>query len=178
MRQRGRIVAVDLYAAKLRVLHANCQRLGIDIVETLTADARTPALLPPASADAVLLDAPCSGWGVLNRRPDLRHHQSPQRRAELYPLQRELLRAAAELVRPGGVLLYVTCTLNPEENERQIAAFLRDDPRYLSADATARVPFFPWREAERQSLETGNLTLLPGIYGTDGMYYALLRRQA
>jgi 16S rRNA (cytosine967-C5)-methyltransferase len=177
MRNQGRILALELYDHKLAVLRERCKRLGIDIVEPRQMDVRrAPAVLRPET-DAVLLDAPCSGWGVLNRRPDLRYRQRPEELPELIRLQRALLRAAADLIRPGGVLLYATCTFNPAENEEQIAGFLQEDSRYVREGFEDALEFFPLREQERGTVRQGSLTILPGVYGMDGMYYAKLRRK-
>src|SRR5207253_7224199 len=107
----GEVVAVELHSGRARELEENCRRLGADNVTVVNADATK---LPPelTGFDRVLVDAPCSGLGVLAARPDLRWRSRP-----LPELQAELLRAAAERVKPGGTIVYSVCTLNPEENE-------------------------------------------------------------
>jgi len=108
------VVALDLSPARARLVDANARRLGAD-VSTLCADATSPPLRP-AAFDRVLLDAPCSGLGALRRRPDARWRVSPDDVADLVELQRRLLAAAAELVRPGGSLTYSVCTLTAAES--------------------------------------------------------------
>ena len=119
----GEVVAVELHPGRARELEENCRRLGADNVTVVHADATQ--LSPELTGfDRVLVDAPCSGLGVLAGRPDLRWRARP-----LPELQRELLRVAAERVRPGGSILYSVCTINPEENEAIVeASGLRVEP--------------------------------------------------
>src|SRR5256886_8480108 len=113
---RGEVVAVELHEGRARELEQNARRLGAANVRVVNADARAlPAELE--GFDRALVDAPCSGLGVLAGRPDLRWRAEP-----LPELQRELLRAAAERVKPGGTIVYSVCTLNPEENEAIVDA--------------------------------------------------------
>jgi 16S rRNA (cytosine967-C5)-methyltransferase len=177
MQNQGYIAALDLYGHKLGLLEENCRRLGIDIVDTVTLDALKAATVLTRLAQAVLLDAPCSGWGVLSRRPDLRHLQRREAIQELIQLQSRLLASAADLVKPGGVLLYATCTFNPEENQGQVQRFLGADARYQLEGFADSIAFFPLRPSDQAAAEQGSLTILPGIYQTDGMYYAKLRRR-
>ncbi|MBI5832931.1 MAG: 16S rRNA (cytosine(967)-C(5))-methyltransferase RsmB [Armatimonadetes bacterium] len=112
------VLACDIQRKRLARVDESALRMGLTI-ETLVADARElPGKVEPA--DIVLLDAPCSGTGTLARRPDLRWRLDDERLAEVQRLQRELLAAAARLVKPGGVLVYSTCSLEPEENDEQM----------------------------------------------------------
>jgi 16S rRNA (cytosine967-C5)-methyltransferase len=174
MENRGKIWAIDLYPHKLKVLKENCSRLGITNVETLVADLGRGADLRE-KADKVLLDAPCSGLGVLNRRADLRWHRSPQDLKELAQLQRSLLLHAGEMVRKGGLLLYSTCTIGAEENEKVVEGFLSGGNFALESFAS-KIAFFPLEHNDKISASKGMLTIMPGKYNTDGMFYALMRR--
>ena len=131
MNNAGKILACDVGEGRLKLVRENASRLGIKIVETRAGDLREMASnlqterqaeLPPA--DLVLLDAPCLGTGTLRRRPDSKWNKTPQQLKQLVGLQRELLESAASLVCSGGVLVYSTCSLEPEENENQIALWL------------------------------------------------------
>jgi 16S rRNA (cytosine967-C5)-methyltransferase len=115
----GELVAVERDPSRSAELAENCARMRCDWVEVITADAREP--VPGAPFDRVLLDPPCSDLGTLQARPDARWRKSPEQIDELAALQAELLAAAAEQVRPGGALVYSTCTISPRENEGQVA---------------------------------------------------------
>jgi 16S rRNA (cytosine967-C5)-methyltransferase len=154
----GEVVAVDVNEARARELEENVRRLGASNVRVVVADGRS---LPPelTGFDRALVDSPCSGLGVLNRRPDLRW------RAESLPvLQLELLRAAAERVRPGGTIVYSVCTVNAEEAESVVdASGLEVDPS-LGDD---------WPRFRHRS-RPGLLQTLPHVHGTAGFFVARL----
>jgi 16S rRNA (cytosine967-C5)-methyltransferase len=161
------VAAADLSHRRLRRLRENIVRTGAEArVGAVVADGRHP---PFAPVDAVLLDAPCSGMGTLRRHPDGRWRVKEEDLAALVHLQRELLSSAAALVRPGGVLIYSTCSLEPEENEEQVRDFLLRHPGF------ARTP--PPPEVDEAVLdEAGDLRVLPQKHGFDGSYAARLTR--
>lgn len=128
MGDAGTIWAVDQYEAKTGLIRDSASRMGLASIHEVTADARHWS--PPELVDAVLLDAPCSGTGVIRRRPDLRWRRTPQDLDELSTLQRELLSSAAKMLRPGGCLVYSTCSIQAEENEAQIRWFLGTYPDF------------------------------------------------
>ena len=117
MQNRGKILAFDTDARRLPLVLKSCQRLGITIVKALEADARNlEHHLPVEKADRVIVDAPCTGLGVLRRNVEARWRRTPDQ-LEVFPeLQYALLASAARHVKPGGVLVYCTCTIEPEEN--------------------------------------------------------------
>lgn len=171
---RGRVIANDVNAGRLRLLEDNCRRLGIAIVEPVAGDGRDLPAHWEGRADRVLLDAPCSGLGVLNRRPDARWRKTEaQVVTELPALQGELLAAAARCVRPGGVLVYSTCTTEPEENGAVCDRFLAEHPSFTPDDLT---PFLPAPLAAEPGPEGGRLQLLPFRHGVDGFFIARFRR--
>lgn len=133
MHNQGRILAGDSSASRLGRVGENCRRLGVTIVATLACDgARPDACLRDSTFDRVLVDAPCSNTGVLRRRPDLRWRLNPDEITRLAQTQRQLLAAAAQRVRPGGILVYSTCSLEPEENEQvavDLPGFTRETQR-------------------------------------------------
>ncbi len=173
----AKIIAAERYAHKLQLLLENCERLGLKSVQPLCADLTRGLPDYAAKADCVILDAPCSGWGVLNRRADLRWHQDPAQLKELETLQAELLEQAVRCVKPGGLLLYITCTLRPRENREQVAAFLKRHPECRAESMAEELAFFPLSEEDREEARRGMLTILPGKYGTDGMFYAKVRKE-
>jgi len=127
MGNQGRITAVDKYETRLQMVRQSADRLGISIIEKLEGDA-AELDLPPA--DKVLVDAPCSGLGVLSKKPDIKWKREPEDITKLVEIQRGILDNAARLVRPGGVLMYSTCTTEPEENTWQVKSFLERHPEF------------------------------------------------
>jgi 16S rRNA (cytosine967-C5)-methyltransferase len=174
----GRVVAVDRNPERLARVEETARRLGVGNVELLAADARElPGRVAPA--DVILLDAPCSGSGTLARRADVRWRLGERRLAETTALQRELLSAAALLLRPGGVIVYATCSLEREENEGQMEWLAETHPELtpdgaLSAapDGAAETPPPGWDEARAWA------TLLPAAGRHDGFFVARRRAAA
>ena len=161
------LVAADLRPARLRRLRENLTRTASGPFGVIAADAARPAVGP---CDAVLLDAPCLGTGVFARHPDARWRVTRDALDRLVEQSARMLRALAEVVRPGGLLIFATCSLEPEENAVQVETFLAGDPRFRRESPPAdAVP------AELLS-EAGDLSLLPHRHGTDGAYAARLRR--
>jgi 16S rRNA (cytosine967-C5)-methyltransferase len=161
------VVAADLSAERTKVVAANAARLGAGSVVTLVADGTRPPF-PPGAFDRILVDAPCSGLGVLRRRPDARWRVRPADVARLADLQRRLLAAAVPLVRPGGLLVYSVCTLTASETRAVDGWMARTFPELVPAVP----PGAPWQPAGRGAL------LLPQAAGTDGMYLLTLRAPA
>lgn len=157
-------LAVDRSEARLRMVRDNAARTGRRL-GLAVADALRPPLRP---VDVVLLDAPCSGTGTLSRKPDARWRVTMDSIRELAALQRRLLDAAADVVALGGLLVYSTCTLEPEENEEQVGAFLERRPDFR-LDPTDAVPA-RWRDTQ------GQLSVKPWSGGFDGAFAARLRR--
>lgn len=166
MGNRGRIFAFDLHENKLSLLRREAEKLGISIITAASRDAREPDPALLGRADRVLCDLPCSGSGVLAKKPDLRYRTREQM-SRLPALQGQILAASADLLRPGGVLLASTCSLRREENERVVDAFL-----------AARPDFSPEPFALSPSLAApeGRVTLTPDETHTDGFFLAKLRR--
>jgi 16S rRNA (cytosine967-C5)-methyltransferase len=127
MQNRGSILAVDRYEVKLSYIRGSLDRLGLTIVTLQVGDAAT---LDEALADRVLLDAPCTGLGTLAKKPDIKWKRDSSDIRKLAGMQQTLLNNAARLVKPGGVLVYSTCTTEPEENQEMIAWFLRAHPEF------------------------------------------------
>lgn len=175
MGDQGKIHCYDIYDQKLKILNTNAKRLGINIITTNLNDVLT--IETQELANAVLLDAPCSGLGVLNRRSDLRWNIGQGTLLELRKLQSDLLTKASQLVRAGGYLLYATCTINPRENEGIVNEFLDKNEDFGLTGFEDRICDFPLVETDRAAARYGMLTITPGKYQTDGMFYALLKRK-
>ena len=161
----GLIVAADVNPGRVRLLARGARRLGLDAIQPVVADGRHPAV-PDGCFDRVLLDAPCSGLGVLRRRPDARWRIHPGDVATLAQLQRELLLAAAGAVRPGGRLVYAVCTISPAETVA-IDEFAADR---LPGFVALAPPGSQWRPHGRGAL------VLPADARTDGMFVLALER--
>jgi 16S rRNA (cytosine967-C5)-methyltransferase len=151
MNNEGRIVAQDVSEDRLKLIRENCSRLGVANVEAVS---NSSFFLLHSSFDRVLVDAPCSNTGVMRRRVDLRWRISPEEIARLRQTQLDLLKDAATKLKPGGVLVYSTCSLEPEENSEVVAEFLREHQNFKL-------------ETERQ--------LLPFADDVDGAYVARLK---
>jgi len=178
MRNKGKILACDIFEHKLNLLRNNAERLGINIIETIKLDILTvDKKFHPGSFNKILLDAPCSGLGVLNRRADLRWMQTPEKIREIISLQKQMLDKAAALLEPGGTLLYSTCTINPEENEQVVQEFLAKNRGFVLEGFLENIEFFNLSADDRIKAGEGYLTLLPGQYDTDGMFYSQIRRK-
>jgi 16S rRNA (cytosine967-C5)-methyltransferase len=171
---RGVVVAVDRSARRLALVGRAARRLGQGNVTSLARDATQPLLdLPGAPFDRVLVDAPCSGLGALRRNPDARWRVAPEDPARLAETQAALLAAAHAVLRPGGTLVYSTCTLTPEENDAVVASFLSRTPGFRRADV-ARLP-----EALRPLLDSeGTLRTWPHRHAMDGFFAVRLERDA
>jgi 16S rRNA (cytosine967-C5)-methyltransferase len=161
----GTVVAIDVDAGRVRMIDGARHRIGLPRLFPVVGDGRHPPL-HAASFDRVLLDAPCSGIGVLRRRPDARWRLQPDTIDELASLQRELLAAAATLVRTGGVLVYSVCTLTTAETVDVDDWATTALPQFVAL----KQPRPPWRPHGRGAL------LLPQTAGTDGMFVLALRR--
>lgn len=160
----GLVVAADLSQSRARVIAANARRVGAPAVVTAVADGTAPPWRR-RHFDAVLVDAPCSGLGVLRRRPDARWRIRPGDVERLVGVQRDLLHASLELVRPGGILAYSVCTLTSAETAGIDNWLARTAPDF----EPLAPPGAPWRPAGRGAL------LLPQAEGTDGMFLLALR---
>ena len=178
MDNRGRLVAGDVSTARLHALAPRLARAGVTIVDTAVGEAL--AALPEAAFDRVLVDAPCTGTGTWRRNPEARWRLTPDALDWYVALQREILSAAARLVKPGGRLLYATCSILAEENDRQMAWFLERHDEFA-----ALPPAAVWPEAVGGALPPGAapnasspwLHLTPARHGTDGFFAAILGRR-
>lgn len=165
MNNEGTVLSRDIHEKKLARLKDGASRLGLSCIETAAADARTDAAALHGAFDLVMTDVPCSGMGVIRKRPEIRR----KREADvvcLPAMQLEIINAASACVKPGGTLLYSTCTVLREENEDVVEAFLRDHPEFIPQDFTV----------DGRASHSGMYTFWPQIDGTDGFFAAKMKR--
>lgn len=177
------IVAVDINASRTKLIDENLLRLGIRNVTTLSSDVLTLLENRPDWAsrfDVVLIDVPCSGLGLLGKKPDIRLRANYESMMSLLPLQREMLFKASEFVKPGGVLIYCTCTINPLENQDAVEHFLAEkNGAFCSTNMDALIPatLFRGDDARAEDVKRGRITFYPDIDGCDGFFIAKMRRE-
>ena len=167
MQNQGRIIAVDKYDVRLNLIRQAAERNSVTIIETLEGDATELSHEP---VDKVLVDAPCSGLGTLSKKPDIKWKREPEDIQKLIVTQRAILENAARLVRPGGVIVYSTCTIEPEENQEIVKAFLLDHPEFALDHAGQYLP-------PRVVDEEGFLSTFPHKHRMDGAFGARLLKK-
>ncbi len=174
MEDRGAVHAFDLHKSKLSLITAGAERLGLSIVTAAERDARTPDPALSGRCDRVLCDVPCSGLGVIAKKPEIRHKDMSES-ARLPAIQAAILEASATYLKPGGILVYSTCTILPAENEQVVGAFLDTHPAFEAVDFT-----IPARDTSVSDIQSarGMVTLLPDANRTDGFFIARMRRKA
>ncbi|MFC0216067.1 16S rRNA (cytosine(967)-C(5))-methyltransferase RsmB [Paenibacillus chartarius] len=171
LRGEGAVWASDVHEHKIKLIDEQAQRLGLTNIRTICADARELAhRFPPESFDCILLDAPCSGFGVIRRKPDLKWAKMPDDIPAINAIQREILESIHPLLKPGGVLVYSTCTIEREENEDTVQAFLANHTEFALDKAS------PVRLPEPLLPFTGMVTILPHQFGSDGFFIARMRK--
>jgi len=166
MENMGEILSRDLHAHKIKLIESGAERLGIGIIEAGQQDASKPVEEWKHSFDRVICDVPCSGLGVIRKKPDIRYKDLGQI-SKLPAIQLRILENQSAYVKPGGALLYSTCTIVPEENGGVVQSFLQNHPEFRMEPM--KLPI--------QQDNSGDVTLLPCKHGTDGFYLCLLRRE-
>jgi 16S rRNA (cytosine967-C5)-methyltransferase len=175
MQSQGRLYAFDVSAARLAQLKLRLKRSGLSNVHphVLASEHDSKVKRLAGKIDRVLVDAPCSGFGTLRRNPDLKWRQSPRSLSEMQVKQASILPAAAALVKPGGRLVYATCSLLEEENESIVEAFLAAHPAFMPVDCGDIL------RRQGIELEAGQrMRLWPHVHGTDGFFAAVLERSS
>ena len=164
---KAKITSCDVYAHKAELIGKGAERLGLPIT-AIEQDATGFRPEWEATFDAVVVDAPCSGYGIIRKKPDIRYKDITKMK-ELPALQRAILEVQCRYVKPGGLLMYSTCTLVHAENEGMVAAFLNDHPEFYLEPLPLPAPF--------PKNDSGTLALIPGEYDTDGFFISRLRRK-
>ena len=167
MDNQGEVISCDLHPHKKKLIQAGADRLGLSIIKPMTADGKVRREEWVSAFDLVLVDAPCSGLGVIRKKPDIRY-KDPKPLEDLPQVQQAILENAAGYVKAGGVLMYSTCTILPRENGEVVSAFLEKHPEFV------REAFELPGAAGRG--EAGEITLWPQVHQTDGFFICKLRK--
>lgn len=171
MNGTGRVQAWDIHEHRVRLIEAQAQRLGLENIRPMVRDALKPRDELVASMDAVLLDAPCSGTGFLAEKPDIRLHITKEGTDEMIRTQQKMLDTVCTYVKPGGTLVYSTCSILKDENERQAEVFLEQHPEFEETDLPETIP-------ERYKRhKTRGLQILEHRDGLEGFYVIRMRKK-
>ena len=165
---KGQITACDIHQHKTGLIERGAQRLGFSNIAVRQQDATETVADWVGAMDTVIADVPCSGLGIIRKKPDIRYKNLDEL-GQLPQLQKKILETQAAHVKPGGVLLYSTCTVLKRENEDVVASFLEQHPEFVTEPLELPAPF--------PKNETGMITLIPGEYDTDGFFICRMRRK-
>ncbi|KRL00713.1 16S rRNA (cytosine(967)-C(5))-methyltransferase RsmB [Liquorilactobacillus capillatus] len=168
----GTVTALDIHQHKVNLIVENARRCGVaEKVTAIKLDARKAAeTFAPATFDKILVDAPCSGLGLMRRKPEIRYQKQPQDLLNLQRIQIEILNKVAQLVKPEGVITYSTCSIMDEENNKVIQLFLKEHPEFVSNRTITENKL-------KSDRDDKTLTIYPDDYGSDGFFIATLKRQ-
>jgi 16S rRNA (cytosine967-C5)-methyltransferase len=173
MNNTGEVISVDLHQHKVRLINDNARRLGLENIKTSVSDSRhLQDKFKNVLFDRILLDAPCSGLGVMRRKPDMKYTKTEKDIERLSTIQQDLLKSVSPLLKKGGILVYSTCTVDKEENENTVLKFLENNPDF-EPDLTFkdRMP-----EAVQPFITGYDLQVFPQDFGSDGFYIAVLKK--
>ncbi|MGX7163067.1 16S rRNA (cytosine(967)-C(5))-methyltransferase RsmB [Enterococcus massiliensis] len=170
--QGGEVIALDIHQHKVQLIEENAQRLGVDdVVVGEKMDARQAhEQFPPESFDRILVDAPCSGLGLMRRKPDIKYHKKPEDFLQLQKIQLAILASVSGTLKRNGILVYSTCTVTEEENQQVVAKFLADHPEFESIPVAVN-------ELVGETLQENLLTIYPQQFMTDGFFISCLRKK-
>ena len=167
MKNKGTVISCDIYSQRTDLIKSGAERLGLDCVKTAVNDASAFNEDFP-KADRVLCDVPCSGLGIITKKPEIKYKKLDDTKS-LLPIQREILNTSSKYVETGGKLVYSTCSVNPNENRKICDAFLKDNPDFVSVKALPHI---------ERTVEEGNYrTLFPHENNCDGFFVAVFVRK-
>ncbi|WP_057740493.1 16S rRNA (cytosine(967)-C(5))-methyltransferase RsmB [Limosilactobacillus secaliphilus] len=168
---KGRVTALDIHPHKVQLIMKNMQRLGLaEVVDAQALDARkVDSTFADESFDRILVDAPCSGIGLMRRKPEIRYDKTLADSQHLHKIQLAILRAIAPKVKKGGIITYSTCTILGQENDATVQAFLKEQSSFKLLKVKTK-------RAIKSDRHSDTLTILPSDYGSDGFFIASLKR--
>lgn len=175
MQNQGEIIACDVHPHKRELIEQNANRLGVTIIKTMVADAADLPQQGLGQFDRILLDAPCTGFGVIRRKPDIRWNKQPEDIKEISEIQWHLLQQVSQLLKPGGLMVYSTCTIDPKENQDMILRFCQEHPEF-ELDKTLQADL-PERIRELMTENSGYVQILPHHFNSDGFFISRIRRK-
>jgi 16S rRNA (cytosine967-C5)-methyltransferase len=173
MKNRGEITAFDIHEHKMKLINQNASRLGIDIIKTYLKDSSIYNDEFFDYADRILVDAPCSGLGLIRKKPEIRWTVKPQDILELQKIQIEILKNDAKYIKKGGILVYSTCTITQEENEDIIKMFLNENSNFKLENICDYIP----ESIKADTCSSGYIKLFPNVHKSDGFFIAKLIRK-
>jgi 16S rRNA (cytosine967-C5)-methyltransferase len=172
MGNRGTVLARDIHEHKIGLVKGTVDRMGLNIVRTEIFDAAVSDSNYIMKADRVLVDAPCTGLGIIRRKPEIKWSRNMENINEIIELQAKILNTSSNYVKPGGVLVYSTCTINPEENEEVVREFISMNTAFKTEDISCMLP----ENIIKPKASSGYIQMLPNVHGTDGFFIARMRR--
>lgn len=172
MKNQGKILAFDLYEKRLAGITDTADRLGITMIQTARADATIQNTAHIEVADKILLDVPCSGLGIIRRKPDIKYKENLTDFSEILKVQKQILNTAKDYLKPGGTLVYSTCTINPAENTQMVKQFLLENPTF-KIDA---IPGEHIAGEVKEQGKTGILELFPDTHASDGFFVCRMKK--
>lgn len=170
MENVGEVIACDLHEHKIELIDKNCMRLGVDIVKAVCRDSTVFYKEFENYFDKVLCDVPCSGWGIIRKKPEIKWKND--KIEDIIKISKEILTNASKYVKIGGELVLSTCTINKDENEEQLRRFLEDNNNFEVVDITELLP----RGLRHDSTKSGYVTFYPHVDGIDGFFIAKVKR--
>lgn len=173
MNNNGRIISMDIYDHKIRLVKDNARRLGIDIIDAKLGNALQLDETLIGKGDYILLDAPCSGLGLLRRKPEIKRNRKEEDIQELVDIQYRMLNNAKEYLKDGGILIYSTCTIEKDENNNLVNRFLMENQNFKLVSIEEKVS----NKDNMETLDQGYVQLFPHIHGTDGFYIAKMIKE-
>ncbi|MBU5426480.1 16S rRNA (cytosine(967)-C(5))-methyltransferase RsmB [Tissierella pigra] len=173
MNNKGKILSMDIYQHKLRLVEENAERLGINIIQTAISDGTKMEESLINVGDYVLVDAPCSGLGLIRRKPEIKRNRKEEDIKELVNIQYKILSNAKEYLKVGGILIYSTCTIEKDENSNIINRFLEENKNFRLVSIENRLH----NKENIETLKDGYIQLFSHIHNTDGFYIAKLTKE-
>jgi 16S rRNA (cytosine967-C5)-methyltransferase len=173
MNNSGKIVGFDIHEHKLSLVKRSAKRLGINIIEVDFSDAKLERPAFFEKADKVLVDAPCSGLGIIRRKPDIKWNRENDSLEDLVALQNRILKVSSKYVKPGGILVYSTCTINDKENIKVVQAFLEENPNFEKENIA---DYFP-ESLKKDTMQEGYVQFFPNVDNIDGFFIFKMKRK-